>query len=70
MNYSQTFFKNTLRRVPNDLDLDQNQYYVGPYYDIGPTKGQLSEQKMLKIAIIFLSITLNMCFGCSKEPYH
>ena len=23
---------------------------------------------MRKIAIIFLSISLNMCFGCSKEP--
>ena len=23
-----------------------------------------------KIAIIFLSISLNMCFGCSKEPSH
>ena len=22
------------------------------------------------IAIIFLSISLNMCFGCSKEPSH
>ena len=25
---------------------------------------------MRKIAIIFLSISLNMCFGCSKEPSH
>ena len=25
---------------------------------------------MLKIVIIFLSISLNMCFGCSKEPSH
>ena len=23
-----------------------------------------------KIVIIFLSISLNMCFGCSKEPSH
>ena len=26
--------------------------------------------KMCKIVIIFLSISLNMCFGCSKEPSH
>ena len=34
---------------------------------IGPVK-----QKKRKIAIIFLhvSISLNMCFGCSKEPSH
>ena len=25
---------------------------------------------MRKIAIVFLSISLNMCFGCSKEPSH
>ena len=25
---------------------------------------------MRKIAIIFLLISLNMCFGCSKEPSH
>ena len=25
---------------------------------------------MRKIAICFLSISLNMCFGCSKEPSH
>ena len=25
---------------------------------------------MRKIAIIFLSVSLNMCFGCSKEPSH
>ena len=31
------------------------------------TYGQL-RGKMRKIAIIFLSISLNMCFGCSKEP--
>ena len=33
---------------------------------IGPVK-QTFERK---IAIIFLSISLNMCFGCSKEPSH
>ena len=25
---------------------------------------------VIKIVIIFLSISLNMCFGCSKEPSH
>ena len=32
------------------------------------TKGQLSKNNLFKIAIIFLSISFNMCFGCSKEP--
>ena len=25
---------------------------------------------MCKVVIIFVSISLNMCFGCSKEPSH
>ena len=33
-----------------------------PFTDIGPVKQ--------KLAIIFLPISLNMCFGCSKEPSH
>ena len=28
------------------------------------------KKKKLKIAIIFVFISLNMCFGCSKEPSH
>ena len=28
------------------------------------------KKKNPKITIIFLSIVLNMCFGCSKEPSH
>ena len=34
--------------------------------------GQLSKIKknQRKSVIIFLSISLNMCFGCSKEPPH
>ena len=32
---------------------------------IGPVKHILR-----KIVIIFLSISLNVCFGCSKEPSH
>ena len=32
------------------------------------TQGQLSKKKLRKIAIIFLFINLNMCFGYSIEP--
>ena len=32
--------------------------------------GPVNPKKLRKIAIIFLSISLNMCFGCSKEPSH
>ena len=34
------------------------------------TMGQLSQNNFRKIAIIFLPIILNMCYGCSKEPSH
>ena len=34
------------------------------------SKGQLSKNNLRKIVIIFLTISLNMCFGCSKEPSH
>ena len=37
---------------------------------MGHTYGQLSKIFQRKIAIIFLSISLNMCFGCSKEQSH
>ena len=30
----------------------------------------IAKNSLRKIAIIFLSISLNMCFGCSKEPSH
>ena len=33
---------------------------------IGPVK----KNNLRKIAVIFSSISLNMCFGCSKEPSH
>ena len=33
---------------------------------IGPFK----QKNKRKIAIIFLPISLNICFGCSKEPSH
>ena len=32
--------------------------------------GQLSKSFERKIVIILLSISLNMCFGCSKESSH
>ena len=32
------------------------------------TKVQLSQKFERKIAIIFLPISCNICFGCSKEP--
>ena len=32
--------------------------------------GQLGKNNLRKIAIIFLSINLNMYFWCSKEPSH
>ena len=32
--------------------------------------GQLSKNNLHKIAIIYLSISFNMCFGCSKERSH
>ena len=34
------------------------------------TLGQLSKNFEHKIVIIYLFISLNMCFGCSKEPSH
>ena len=33
-------------------------------------KGEINNIFESKIMIIFLSITYNMCFGCSKEPSH
>ena len=32
------------------------------------TQGLFSKNHLRKIVIIFLSISSNMCFGCSKEP--
>ena len=32
--------------------------------------GAVKQSFQRKIAIISLSINLNMCFGCSKEPSH
>ena len=50
--------------IPKERLLDQL------IQDIVSSYGQLSKNNLLKIAIIFLSISLNMCFGCSKEPSH
>ena len=33
-------------------------------------RASLAKNNLRKIAIIFLPISLNMCFGCSKEPSH
>ena len=32
--------------------------------------GPVKQKHLLKIAVIYLSISLNMCFRCSKEPSH
>ena len=37
------------------------------WYEIGPVQ---QKKKRRKIVIIFLSISLKMCIGCSKEPSH
>ena len=37
---------------------------------VGTSKGPLRKNNLHKIAIIFLSISLNMCFGCSKKLSH
>ena len=34
------------------------------------SRGHLGKNNLPEIAIIFLSISLNMCFGCSKESSH
>ena len=33
-------------------------------------QGQLSKNNLCKIVIVYLSISLNMCFGFSKAPSH
>ena len=56
------YFKYMLSRKFNPL-------YKNVFFQLvtGPVK---QKKKKRKIAIIFLSISLNMCFGCSKEPSH
>ena len=61
-------------QVCNCFDFFHIQGLVKPQ-DLEPTvtyrgKGQLSKFFKCKIAIIFLPINLNMCFGYSKEPSH
>ena len=36
----------------------------------GIGSGQINEKFQHKIVNIFLSISFNICFGCSKEPSH
>ena len=66
--------------MSNSLDPDQARHFVGP--DLGPNCLQwLSADNTIcnvvgndffesKIVIIFLPISLNICFGYSKEPSH
>ena len=45
-------------------------YYVLFLFFIPNTWIQISEFYVRKIMLIFLSISLNMCLWCSKEPSH
>ena len=36
----------------------------------GVSIGPVKQKNLPKIVIFFLSISLNICFGCSKEPSH
>ena len=56
--------KNMVYKIPPGGEVNHIQPVA--YNDIGPVK----QKKLRKIAIIFLSIRLNICFGCSKEPSH
>ena len=47
-------------RLKNLVYLDLCDKYIGP----------VKQNNLRKIAIVLLSISLNMCFGCSKEPSH
>ena len=51
--------------IASDIDLSQNK--TAPEA-VSSTK--ISEHFECKIVIIILSIMLNVCFGCSKEPSH
>ena len=46
--------------------LTDSDMILGQDYYIGPVK----QRKKRIIAIIFLSISLNKCFGCSNETSH
>ena len=46
-----------------ELKTETNQTYLHPYFIMLP-------KELLFISNIFLPISLNMCFGCSKEPSH
>ena len=65
----QIIFILAYRADPDEM-LHYRAFHLGfhclPKYLIGPVKQIFCH----KIAIIYLSISLNMCFGCSKEPSH
>ena len=44
-----------------ELKNETNQTYLPPFFIMLP-------KELLFISNIFLPISLNMCFGCSKEP--
>ena len=57
-----TYSRNRGRRRPNIRPSSP----TGKLWIIGPAQ----QTFQCKIEIIFLFISLNMCFGCSKEPSH
>ena len=58
------FFMSILKHVSKLLVRKLHRYFL---ISIGPVK---QKKNVRKIAIIFLSNSLNMCFGCLEEPTH
>ena len=56
------------KTVPITLNKASLAFIFTLKYFIYLTLGQLSKKMQRIIAIIFLSISLNMCFAFSKEP--
>ena len=54
------------------LPIHNDKYHCErPYWTPFNHRSSLAKKKISeKIVIIFLSISLNMCLGCSKEPSH
>ena len=48
------------------LEAAQGEPTTNVFIYIGPVKHK--KKSIIAITCIFLSISLNMCFGCSKEP--
>ena len=82
LNFSKNSFRNTTR-VSNCLDPYQDQQNVGPdlgpnclqrlsaddkNLPLERKVVQINKKKLHKIEMIFLSFSLNISFGCSKEP--